>query len=310
VRGRLGIVDAMLATTVLLWSLSVIASRYAISHGFAPIAFSAVRQVGAATVLGAICIRREGGLLVAKPAVALVLGATALGFLNQIFFVYAVRLTTASTVGMLLGTVPILTALIAAPLGLGRLSRALGVAAAVSFAGVALVTLGAGQVDVSAAGVSLAFLTAASWAGYSVTVAQLTATSSSPLRISALVMLAFTPLLLAAAGPQLAALDYGRLGWGPWACVTGVAAGTVASTIMWFTGLERVGASHAALFANLQPFFVVVFGVLLLSERLSAWTLAGGAGIAAGLVLAWRARPVAVVVAAGPETTAGGQPWS
>jgi drug/metabolite transporter (DMT)-like permease len=303
-RTRSSVVDAMLLSTVLLWSLSVVASRYAISHGFSPLAFSAIRQLAAATVLGAICARREGGLFVPPDALGLVVAATALGFVNQLFFVYAVRLTTASTVGMLLGTIPIMTALIAAAWGLERLTRVVAVAAGISFAGVALVTVGAGDVHVSALGVLLAFLTAASWAGYSVVVARLTA-SSSPLRISALVMLAFTPLLLVAAAPQLVSLSYGGLGWAPWACVAGVALGTVVSTLMWFTGLERVGPSHATLFANLQPFFVVVFGVLLLSERLSAWTVAGGAAIAAGLALAWRARRAPVVVEA--ETIAVGR---
>ncbi len=292
---RPGAVDAMLVTTVLLWSLSVIGSRFAIAHGFPPIVFSATRQLGAASALAAICGRLEGSLRLPRFALSWVAVAALLGFANQLCFVYAVRLSTAATVGMMLGTVPILTALMAAALGFGPVSRRLAVAAAVSFAGVALVTSQAGEINATAAGVALAFLTALSWAAYSVAIARLGGVAS-PLRISAFVMLAFTPPLLASASIQLTSADYGALDWSVWACVAGVAAGTVLSTLMWFTALERVGPSHATLFANLQPVFVVALSVLLLSERLSPWMLAGGAAIAAGLALARRTRHAAPIV--------------
>src|SRR4051812_39306746 len=99
-RPRPTAVDAMLLTTVLLWSSSVVASRYAIAHGFAPIAFSAIRQVGSASILAAVCMRLERGLSIPRGGLVLVAAAALLGFVNQLFFVYAVQLSTAATVGM------------------------------------------------------------------------------------------------------------------------------------------------------------------------------------------------------------------
>ena len=48
------------------------------------------------------------------------------------------------------------------------------------------------------------------------------------------------------------------------------------TNILWFTAIDRVGPSRASLFANLQPFFAVVFALLLLSESLQPVEIAGG----------------------------------
>ena len=65
----------------------------------------------------------------------------------------------------------------------------------------------------------------------------------------------------------------------------------VVTNILWFTAIARVGPSRASLFANLQPFFAVVFALLLLSEHLNGWQVAGGLAIAAGIVLERARRP-------------------
>jgi drug/metabolite transporter (DMT)-like permease len=57
------------------------------------------------------------------------------------------------------------------------------------------------------------------------------------------------------------------------------------TNILWFTAIGRVGPSRASLFANLQPFFAVLFALLLLSEHLNRWEIAGGVAIAVGIVL-------------------------
>jgi drug/metabolite transporter (DMT)-like permease len=57
------------------------------------------------------------------------------------------------------------------------------------------------------------------------------------------------------------------------------------TNILWFTAIDRVGASRASLFANLQPFFAVFFALILLSESLHRLEIAGGVLIFAGI--AW-----------------------
>ena len=55
------------------------------------------------------------------------------------------------------------------------------------------------------------------------------------------------------------------------------------TNILWFTAIDRVGASRASLFANMQPFFAVLFALILLSESLHALEIAGGVLIFAGI---------------------------
>ena len=66
-------------------------------------------------------------------------------FLNQVCFVYGVKLAHASTVALLLGTTPIFIGLISLALGLEHLARAFWIGAAITFGGVALIALGERQ---------------------------------------------------------------------------------------------------------------------------------------------------------------------
>jgi len=60
---------------------------------------------------------------------------------------------------------------------------------------------------------------------------------------------------------------------------------TALGYLVWNWGLGRVGAPRAAIFVTLQPIAGAVLGVLLLREPLTAFTLAGGVLIVAGLWL-------------------------
>jgi len=69
---------------------------------------------------------------------------------------------------------------------------------------------------------------------------------------------------------------------------------TLASIVAFFSwsyGVQLVGASVAAPFINLLPVWTVVFGVLLLHEQLSPFTLFGGAITICGAVLASYQKP-------------------
>ena len=96
----------------------------------------------------------------------LVLLAIVLLFLNQLGFVFAIDLSTATTVALLFGTLPIFTALIARAVGIEQLASRFWIAAALSFTGVVLVTAGSGQsISGNVWGDLLAVAAAATWAG-------------------------------------------------------------------------------------------------------------------------------------------------
>jgi drug/metabolite transporter (DMT)-like permease len=277
-------VDLMLLVTVVLWALNLTVSRYILLHGFEPLSYSTARYAFAAAIF--LVLART--VRVARADAAVVVAAAVLLFLNQISFVYALERTTASTVGLILGSLPIFAALFGLALGLERLPGRFWLAAIVSFGGVALIALGSGGgLSGDLGGNLLGVATAASWAGYSVIVAPLMS-RYSPIQISAIVLTLTWLALLAAGLPQTAEQDY-DLGWRVWALFAFAVLGPLVLTnVLWYTALHRVGAARATLAANLQPFVAAMFAVVLLSERLTVLQGVGGALIAAGIVLARR----------------------
>src|SRR4051812_2630829 len=197
-------VELMLLTTILLWALNLTVTRYILTHGMKPLAYATVRYSLAAGIFVLLTLVLERTLRIDRRAAGVMAVATALLVTNQLGFVYSLKHTTASTVGLILGATPIFAALFGLALGRERLGGRFWLGATVSFGGVALVAAGAGgQLDADLAGILLAVLTAATWACYSVLIAPLMA-SYSPYRVSALVLTG-TGLALAIVGaPQTA----------------------------------------------------------------------------------------------------------
>jgi drug/metabolite transporter (DMT)-like permease len=280
----------MLLTTVVLWALNLTVSRYILTNGFAPLAYSTLRYAAAAAIFLVLTFVVERTLRVGWADTSLVVGAAAVLFINQIGFVYALDRTTASTVGLILGATPIFAAAIAVALGLDRLSRRFWVATVVSFGGVGLVATGAGEeVSGDVVGIVMSIVTAATWAGYSVLVTPLQQ-RYSPYRVSALVLGA-TTLALAVAGSSQTAAQELSLGWEVWSLFSFAVLGPlVVTTVLWYRTLDRIGAARATLAANLHPFIAALFGVILLSETITLLQIAGGLLIAVGIALARRRR--------------------
>ena len=281
-------VEAMLLTTIVLWALNLTVSRYILTHGFQPLAYGSVRYGLAALVFASLTLAVERSLGIARRHLPLVLGAAAVLYVNQIAFVYALKTTTASVLALILGATPIFAACAGLVLGTERLSSRFWAGALLSFSGVALVALGSGgELSGDLGGVLLGILTAATWAAYSMLITPLMRTYSAS-RISSVVLaLAWVPITITGAA-QLRTQDW-SLGWEVWALFLFATLGPLVLTnILWFRSLERIGPARATLAANLQPFLAAAIAVVLLSEALGLFELAGGVLIAAGILVARR----------------------
>jgi drug/metabolite transporter (DMT)-like permease len=145
-----------------------------------------------------------------------------------------------------------------------------------------LIAIANGSVGSSLNGTLISIATAATWACYSVTIARLMQ-RYSPFRISALVLaIGWVPLALVSI-PQVSAQHF-SFGWKVWLGFGYAVVGPLFLTnILWFNAMDRVGASRASLFANMQPFFAVLFALILLGESLLVLEIAGGVLIFAGI---------------------------
>ncbi len=291
-------VDLILAATVLIWAFNVTVTRYVLTHGFQPLAYGALRYAAAALLAVSVALFLERSLSVGGRR-NLLLIALAAGFLliNQVSFVYALKLSSATTVALIMGTTPIFTAIVASLVGLERLTPQFWIATAVGFAGVALVALGSGGgISSDLGGVLLAIALSASWGCYSVLIAPLMR-RYSPYRISAVVLCVMCVPFLALSSVQIASQDYSSISPLIWACLAFAIVGPLFLTnLLWFTAVHRVGPARATLFANVQPFVAALFAFLILSEHLHWLEVVGGFTILAGIVLEryWRPAPVAV----------------
>ncbi|MEZ5099657.1 MAG: DMT family transporter [Thermoleophilia bacterium] len=294
--------ELMLVVTVLLWSFGYTASRYGLTHGFEPLSFAAPRWAIGAVVFIGVVLWRERSLRVERRdlprfAVAILAGV----LINQAAYNYATSFATAALVALVFGTLPVFASIIAQATGHATLSRKHWLATCISFGGVGLVAVGSGgEIKGDLGGILLALGAVASFAAYSVTVAPLMQ-RYSPLRVSAVVCGGGAPLLALVALPNLIATDWGSitgLAWASWAYIVSM---FVVTTILWFTAISRVGAPHATLWANMQPFLGAVFAVLVLDDHLGPIQIAGAAVIGVSIVVASLRRSSPGEIAARPD---------
>ncbi|HZQ89639.1 MAG TPA: DMT family transporter [Gaiellaceae bacterium] len=282
---RISPVDLMLLGTVLLWALNVVVTRYVLTHGWQPLAYGTIRYFAATSLFWIFTYRRERSFRIARQDWRLVAAAALSLFLNQICFVYALKLSEASTVALLLGATPVFIGLITLALGIEALPNAFWVGAAMTLGGVGLIAAASGgNLSAGLGGDLLAVGLAFTWSCYTVAIAPMMR-RYSPFRISALVLAAgWVPLALVSI-PQVAHQHF-DFGWKVWLGFGYAVIGPLFLTnILWFTAIDRVGPSRASLFGNLQPFFSVFFALVLLSETLHPLEIAGGVLIFAGIAL-------------------------
>ena len=282
--------DLMLLATVSLWALNFTVSKYILDEGLHPISYSAVRYASAALVFAGITLAWEGSVRIERRDSLHAAGCVAVLFANQLCFVYALDLTTATTTALIFGTLPIWTGLLARGTGVERQSVRFWIAALLSFAGVALVAIGSGgKLSTSVKGDALAVGGAATWATYSVAIAPLMQ-RYSPFRLSSVFLLFVTIPLFAVGAPQLGRQQW-DFGWLVWLGFAFAVLGPLVTTnLLWFTAIDRVGPSRASLFANLQPFLAAIVALIVLSEKITMLQVAGGLALAGGIALAPRAR--------------------
>ena len=284
--------ELWLLTAVAAWAFNFSATKYALTHGFSPLVYVAPSFALAGLIYCGLTLRRERSLRIGRRDLRLLCGTALVGILlNPLAFVYALHFASASMVALLFGTGPVLVALVSHSSGRERVGSRGWLATAIAFAGVALVALGGtGGASGTPLGISLALAAAASWAVYSVAIGSLVQ-RYPPLRLNAVVCLVGSLPLLVAASPQLVHEHWSQVTPLAWlAFLYSLLGAAVFANLVWFASIQRVGATHAARYTNLQPILAALFAVLVLSEKLGALQIAGGLVIAAGILIArqWR----------------------
>lgn len=198
--------------------------------------------------------------------------------------------TTSTNAALINGATPILTMLLAAAVGLDRLTSRRLAGAFVSLVGVGWIVSRASLEAL--AGLSfnrgdLFMLVAAlSWAIYTVILNRIRGELSPLATLTTVALLALPPLgviggyelMIHPIGPITPLVVVGLV-------YISVLA-SVAAFMAWSVGIEGIGAARGSIFLNLVPVFTAAIAVLTLGERIGVVQLVGGLLVIGGVTLA------------------------
>ncbi|MEP6703135.1 MAG: DMT family transporter [Betaproteobacteria bacterium] len=211
-------------------------------------------------------------------------------FLFSICMLNGVALTSASSAGIILSTLPAVVAVFSAIFLRERLAPRAITAVGLAVAGIAVLQItraGDGHADNEhvTLGNLLIFASVCFEATYVIIAKRLTATLSA-MRISALINVFGLLLILPFGLWQARTFDFATIGPGIWVLLAYYAIGaSILSTWLWLTGLKSVPANHAGVFTVALPLASTFVAVTFLGEALTSGHLIAFVCAAAGIVL-------------------------
>lgn len=294
--------DLLLFTVAIIWGVNVVVVKTALTE-LAPLPFNSLRFTLSALLCWAV-LRASGGKLLPERADFLrimVLGLVGHG-LYQALFIQGTNLTSAGNTALLLATIPVWVAALAALTRAEATGPFVWLGIGLSIAGIVLVTLGGSK------GVTLGGNT---WQGDAMLVGGTFFYAYYTLKCKDLLKkysaLQFTTWTMTAGAAALLFFSLGPLatqnwravglaGWG--GLVYSAALAIVAGNFVWTYGVQKLGAARTAIYNNLTPVTAMIMGYLFLEEAVTLPQVAGAALIIAGLYLT-RHRGKATEVSAG-----------
>jgi drug/metabolite transporter (DMT)-like permease len=278
-------VGAAIATTVVLWGSAFVAIRVAL-RGYGPIELAAGRYVVASVLFGVVMII----LRPAAPRRAHLPRIAFLGVSGFALYNFALNIgeqtVTAGAAALIVGIVPLLTALLAA-LFLGEALRSrLVLGLMISFGGSALIALGEGGGVRFESGALFLLIAAVSLASYFVLQKPLLLEFRG-LELTAYAVWAGTLLMLPASFRIPGQLVTAPLEATLSVLFLGVFPGALAY-VTWAYALARRPASQIAQYLFAAPLVSAALGLVLIHERLPLLALVGGAVTLAGVAVGQR----------------------
>jgi drug/metabolite transporter (DMT)-like permease len=213
------------------------------------------------------------------------LGVSMTGFANSFFVLLGLQYTSAMEAGMIMGSTPIVTALMLAILGKQSLDRVGWIGCLLTFFGVTLVVFHPPtetRLAIVWQGDLLVFLGVVSWSIYTL-VSKEAMRHHSPFLIMTMTWIGVI-FVIPLAFSHYPDTDQSTLirGWG--ALIYIVIIATVFGFFLWLYGLHRIGAAHSTVYLNFIPISAILFSALLLGENIYWRQWIGGGFV---LIGAW-----------------------
>ena len=306
---------AIIAAAV-LWGGSIVAQKLALS-GFSAVEASVLRDIGGLAILLTTWWWQEGTLAKLTKADVRMLGLLGLGVLgNHLLILMGLKYVSGAVGGVIIGSSPVVTALLSAVLIHDVPLRAVWAGGLLSFAGVGLVSVAGFQAagDQPLLGSLLVFLGVVSWALYSIGSRQLMERHSA-LTVNWTTLLVATVLQIPLLWTDRKMLDAGLGSVTPadWMALGYlVLFATAIAQQAWLYGVKGIGPSRASVLGNLTPVAAVVLSAVLLKEPVGTSEILGIALILGGGVVVTAAATIAGIAStkATPTTSSPPSPSS
>jgi drug/metabolite transporter (DMT)-like permease len=262
-----------------------------LSEALPPFGINLIRWLLACAILVPLTLYLEGRF--PRPARylwpgLLVMALTGVLLFNSLVYL-SLEYTTSTNAALINGATPILTMVLAAAVGLDRLTRRRLAGAFVSLVGVGwIVSRGSLEALVGLSfnrGDLFMLIAALTWAIYTILLNRMRG-ALSPLATLTIVAVLALPLLGVIGGYELMSRPVGPIT--PLVVVGLVYVSVLASVaafMAWSIGIKGIGAARGSIFLNLVPVFTAVIAVLTLGERIGLVQLVGGLLVIGGVTL-------------------------
>ena len=287
-----------LALAAVLWGGSIVAQKLALGS-FSAVEASVLRDIGGLAILLATWWWQEGRLATFTSADLRTLCLLGLGVLgNHLLILYGLRYVSGAVAGVIIGSSPVVTALLSSMLIQDVPLRVVWMGGLLSCAGVALVSVAGFQAagEQPLLGSALVFLGVVSWALYSIGSRAIMA-RVSPLTVNWTTLLVATLLQLPLLGTDRKVLDAGAASVPPadwFALAYLVVFATAVAQQAWLYGVQGIGPSRASVLGNLTPVAAVALSALVLHESVGFVEVIGILLILAGVWLVDRQTKVRI----------------
>jgi len=273
----------------LLFGLSFVATKYAL-RSIPPFTLIFLRFCIASLLLGILFMRKRPKKVERGDRWRIILTSLIVPGLYFLAETYGLKFSSATSVSLLVATIPIFAAIFALLLLKERIGIWRGM-------GIVLSVIGVGTILTSVPGETTGWkmvragnllgLGAALCAGLYMALGRDLLNRYSPLTITTFQALAAVLIFFPLASLELFTHQWGQINVFTFAAVVYLSLFcSVLAFFLWNYGISRLEASRAAVFTNLVPVFTVFGAFFLLGEKLYAGQMIGGALVIGGVTLA------------------------
>lgn len=290
---RFSLADILLISIAIIWGVNVVVVKTALTE-LAPLPFNSLRFLIASAISWGLLRFTGAKLLPERQDVPHLLLLGMLGHaVYQILFILGTDLTSAGNTALLLATIPVWVAALAAMTKAEPTGPLTWIGVSLSLLGIVMVTTGGGK-DVSLGGSTwqgdLMIVTGTCFYAFYTLKSKTLLSKYTPLQFTTWTMTAGALVLLLVSLQPLGAQDWSQVGFSGWGGLAYSAALAIAfGYYVWTNGVQKLGAARTAVYNNLSPITAMITGALVLGEEITVLQVSGAALIIGGLYVARRA---------------------